>query len=167
MATKGLIDVLEKLLQVQKEMNRLAADKTDVLKKNDIKGLEAIMKQEDAYVAKLRQLEEKREMETRSILKDKGIVPEDVTLTKIIHMMSEDEREPIEQLQHELQMEIETLRSQNELNQDLIRQSLHFINLSIDMVAPPEPDVTYQKPSASKEGYDNGPKRSSIFDSKA
>lgn len=167
MAIQGLISVLERLLEVQRAMNTLATEKTEVLKKNDIKGLEAIMKQEDAYVAQLEQLETQRVDETKGLLKAKGIMPEDVTLSAIVHMVAENEREQIETLQEQLQKEMDQLQSQNELNQDLIRQSLHFINLSIDMVAPPEPDVTYQKPSGQDSGYDNGPKRTSIFDSKA
>lgn len=75
--------------------------------------------------------------------------------------------EPIEtaalkRLKKELIDEVAKLKERNILNQQLIYQSLQFINVSLDMLRPQNQDMTYgksvKKPTKSGIG---------IFDSKA
>lgn len=56
------------------------------------------------------------------------------------------------------------MKSVNNFNQELIEQSLSFINYTVDLVlGAPEDDVIYQNPN--QQTY--GTKRLSVFDTKA
>jgi flagellar biosynthesis/type III secretory pathway chaperone len=60
--------------------------------------------------------------------------------------------------------EVAQLKQQNALNQELIRQSLDVVNLSLQLFQPDSEPVTYDHPNqTSSSQYKGNP----LFDSKA
>jgi hypothetical protein len=57
---------------------------------------------------------------------------------------------------------ITELKERNQLNQQLIHQSLQFVHLTLDMLAPQPASINYGPPQQNA-----APKRPSMFDSKA
>ncbi|WP_026672376.1 flagellar protein FlgN [Alkalihalobacterium bogoriense] len=165
MSTKNIAEVLQELLSVHQAFRKLAKEKAEVLKKGDMPALDQLIKKEAVVIQQLKKLEQDRLFVVEQYLHSKGLVTEGVTMAQLIQMTSPEEQEVLEKLQQELLEEIEGLKAENELNQQLIQDSLRFVNLSLDMLSPQQDeDVNYKRPKSNQ--YEGGASRS-IFDSRA
>ncbi|OLO38089.1 hypothetical protein BTR23_11880 [Alkalihalophilus pseudofirmus] len=164
MSAKAVIAVLADLIKLHKTFNEIAIEKTEVVKKSDIPALDMLIKKEGALIHQLNQLEQKRILVVEAFLNRKGLVTEGVTMEQVIEMAPKEEQPILTKLQRALMSEIDRLKKNNELNQQLIEDSLRFVNLSLDLMAPEPEEINYQRPA--QKNYDSDTKRS-IFDSKA
>lgn len=161
MSCAQLIQTMEKLYELHEQLYDIALKKTDVLKNNeDISKLQELLKIEQTYSNKIHQVENER----MKVVDDWLGQQEDKSLSACIEKATGNEKEQLVQLKERLKEIIEKLKSTNELNQQLIHHALQFVNLTIDMVMPQEPSLTYSNPNQTEEKQ--GPKRS-MFDSKA
>lgn len=163
MTAQNIIQSLAMLLKIQQQLNDLTIEKTEFLKQNEIKKLEELLKAEEKQIKLLGKADENRQKAVEDFLSEKGIVIEDVTLSSLFPFMEENERVMIRKLHAKLSEEIFKMKEQNELNQQLTKQSLQFVNASLEMLSPESVEVTYQHPENKKTG---GSHRS-FFDSKA
>ena len=97
-------------------------------------------------------------------MKEKEYKTDEMTLSKCIEQTSNEEKTTLENLKIELEEGVKRLKAQNELNQQLLEQSLQFVNLSLDMLLPEIDAFNYDRPNHEQDI--TGEKRS-IFDSKA
>ncbi|MEB1806673.1 MAG: flagellar protein FlgN [Bacillaceae bacterium] len=164
MSAKAVIAVLADLIKLHKTFNEIAQEKTEVVRKSDIPALDVLIKKEGALIHQLRKLEQDRLFVVEEFLKGKGLVTEGVTMDQLIELVPKEEHPILTKLHRALMSEIDTLKKSNELNQQLIEDSLRFVNLSLDLMAPEPDEITYQRPS--QKNYDSEKKRS-MFDSKA
>ncbi|MBU8905986.1 flagellar protein FlgN [Desertibacillus haloalkaliphilus] len=162
--TKAIIDVIAKLVKAHQSLNELAKQKTEVLKKGDMPALDKISQQEMAHVQQLQKLEQDRLDFVDRYVKQKGLMTEGVTMDILLEHVPVNERVILKKLQDVLVAEVDTLKQQNELNQQLIEDSLRFVNLSLDLVMPEPDEVNYQRPTTSEPEPQYG---RSLFDSKA
>lgn len=166
MSTKAIIAVLADLIKLHKTFNELAEKKAEVVKKGDMPALDDLIKQETTLIKKLKNLEEDRLFVVKEYLQSKGWMLEGVTMEQLIESAPKEEQLILSRLQKGLLSEMKKLQEQNQLNQQLIEESLRFVNLSLDLVAPqPDDDVNYQRPTNAPKGYDLNGNRS-MFDSK-
>jgi flagellar biosynthesis/type III secretory pathway chaperone len=86
-----------------------------------------------------------------------------VTLGDVLEQAELDEKENLILLQEKLVIAYEALKSRNKLNQELLEQSLQYVNMSLCMVQPENEPATYKNPKSNP--YNSN--RSSLFDSKA
>ncbi|WP_438316038.1 flagellar protein FlgN [Sporosarcina sp. FA9] len=158
----ALLDNLEKL---HRSLLRLAYDKTALIKSGDMEGLDQLLKDEQAHLAAITQMDEKRMAAVAEYLKDQGrSVPLHPTVANLLDAAPEVERQSLEEARDRLLHAIHDLKGQNDLNQKLTYQSLQFVNLSLDMIRPQMESVTYSKNEVT------GTKKSSeerTFDSQA
>ncbi|WP_062237760.1 flagellar protein FlgN [Fictibacillus sp. FJAT-27399] len=152
MALKDMKSLLNKLLDVHRELNSIAEQKTTILKTGDVKALDALMLKENEHVKTLMELEEMRNGTSA------------LTMSELIEQAVPSEKEQLEALQYELSKEYMLLKERNELNQQLIHQSLQFVNMSLNMFMPEPEKVTYSRPQAKEYA---GAGSFSLFDSKA
>ena len=165
MSAESIIDTMKALISVHQTFNEHAGRKTESVKNGNIHRLEQLMNEEEALVSKLKELEETRIRQVNEFFSQKGILIDgDVTITKLLRYVSLSEQEQLRQLQQELMKEIEQLKQQNALNQELIRQSLDFVNLSLQLFQPDPEPVTYDHPNQTGSQQRKG---KSLFDSKA
>lgn len=143
---KATIDLLQKQLTLHRSLNELAVKKTEILKANDVTALAQIINEEQKHIQAIVQLTEKHGQES---LADR--------LSKVSNL----EQQELTTLKAALLSEIERLKIQNGLNQQLIEHSLQFVNLSLDLLLPQPASVNY-----GRAGEDDKPKRS-LFDSQA
>lgn len=162
--SKAIIQVLADLIKLHQRLNEFALEKTEIIKKNDMPSLDALLKKESAFIQQLRKLEEDRLYVTSDYMRSKGIETEGVTMAKLIELMPKEEQPLLKKLQQALLSEIERLRTNNELNQQLLLDSLRFVNFSLDLIAPEPEEVNYQRPTKTETGPSHG---RSLFDSKA
>lgn len=105
------------------------------------------------------QTEQERVAATAALLPNQE---QPATISTVIEFTNLAEATILEGLKEELTAEVERLKERNLLNQQLIYQSLQFINLSLNMVRPQAQNMNYgnnaAKPSKSGLG---------LFDSRA
>ncbi|KGR80618.1 flagellar protein FlgN [Ureibacillus manganicus] len=166
MSVQPIVEILEKLEKVHKSLLELALKKTEVVKKGDMVELYQILKNEQSHVAAIETIEKQRQVMVTDYLKSKGIDFSDIpTVADVIDVAnSENEREQLQQVRSRLVQVVDELKSQNELNQKLIFQSLQFVNMSLELVRPPETQINYT--GKEVKGPNVQPKKS-IFDSQA
>jgi flagellar biosynthesis/type III secretory pathway chaperone len=152
METAQMTSLLERLLKSHEELHALGERKTDVLKLGDMKALDVLLKEEDLQVKKLQMIEKERLLKFAN-----------VTLGDVLEQAELDEKENLIHLQEKLISAYEALKSRNQLNQELLEQSLQYVNMSLSMVQPENEPATYKNPKSNP--YNSS--TTSLFDSKA
>lgn len=148
-----------------KNLNVLAKDKTEVVKKNQIDALRMIIKEEKKQLQAISKLEATLVKETASFLQNNGISTDELTITKVIEAATEVDKEQLQTAKFELENEVMELSKQNRMNQELLEQSLQFINVSLDLLQPEIDSFNYDRNEAGQQ--DHQTQTRSLFDSKA
>ncbi|WP_171005651.1 flagellar protein FlgN [Bacillus sp. E(2018)] len=152
METAQMTSLLERLLQSHTDLLTLGERKTVVLKSGDMKSLDVLLKEEDLQVKKLQQIEKERLVKFAN-----------VTLGDVLEQVEEPEKERLLNLQNRLIDIYDALKDRNHLNQELLQQSLQYVNMSLSMMQPQSEPMTYNQ--TKKNPYRNN--ATSLFDSKA
>ncbi len=153
MSTDALVNTLSKLLVLHKSLLLLAKQKTEIIKAGDMDSLNNIIKEELKHVQAIKKIDKERENITKNI-------PFDDLINEITDQKYKNK---LEQLKNDLMAELDQLKKQNDLNHQLIEQSLQFVNISLDLLLPDTEAIDY-----SLNGkIDNELTRISTFDSKA
>jgi flagellar biosynthesis/type III secretory pathway chaperone len=152
METAQMTSLLERLYKSHEDLLALGERKTEVLKLGDMKALDVLLKEEDLQVKKLQLIEKERMLKFAN-----------VTLGDVLEQAEESEKEKLLHLQDHLIQTYEALKSRNELNQELLEQSLQYVNMSLSMVQPQTEPATYS--NSKKNPYTS--QATSLFDSKA
>jgi len=166
MSVQPIISILEKLEKMHRSLLELSFNKTELVKKGDMEGLDAIIKNEQSHIAAIEVLEKQRQQMVTDYLRAKGIALADTpTVADVIEAAdSELERSQLEDLRTQLISVVNELRIQNELNQKLVFQSLKFVNMSLEMLRPQQQQINYSGQAIPR---DNKTSNKSFFDSQA
>ncbi|WP_019534901.1 flagellar protein FlgN [Paenibacillus ginsengihumi] len=161
-----LLDVMHSLDAAHHSMLDLAEQKKHALIRGDVEELTRIVAKENKFIKQVGELDLQRVEAIGQYMIEKGYKPNPrVTvsdLTKIV-FQAEDKKRLME-AQKKLLGAIRKLREINQLNQQLIEQSLAFIDYSLDLIAgPPENEVVYQHPQHAG----GSAKRTGLFDTRA
>ncbi|PKG22084.1 flagellar protein FlgN [Niallia nealsonii] len=137
-----LIDILEKMVKLHKSLHAIAGNKTEVIKKGDIEPLQQIMKDEQAHIMSIQKLETARQ----NVVKQ--IAPEllQPSLTDCIQRLNQEEAAKVSGSAEHLKQIIMDLKETNTLNQQLLIQSLQFVNVSLNALKPTNRSINYGKP---------------------
>ncbi|BEP30211.1 flagellar protein FlgN [Helicovermis profundi] len=157
-----LINALQKEYEIYKELTKIADDKKQIIIDGKIKELDKITIREQGLAMSLVKLENYREKVINKIMKDLNIKNID-TITELITHLDQDSKNKLNTVKNQLIGIIDDIKNKNELNSQLIDQSLKFIDFNIGLLAGIEEDNKY-----ASDGKD--PKfiqRKSLFDAKA
>ncbi|QTN00397.1 flagellar protein FlgN [Sediminibacillus dalangtanensis] len=165
MSVQPVVESLQRLIKLHESLLTLSKEKTETLKDGDTDKLQTLMLQERKHVQAINQVEKQRQQEVGAWASNAGIDPEAATVSVILENL-EDKQEKIDLESRFLKLTnvLYDLKQQENLNQDLTKQSLQFIQMSIDMMDPSLKNMNYgntksqQQPQSSKR---------SLFDSKA
>lgn len=149
-----------KLVALHRGLYDLAKNKTEALKKNDIDSLQQIVKEERKFVKTIEKFNE----QLKTISLQNNPPTKNVTFVQLIELFGEDERRALVDLTEKLIHIMNKIKIQNDLNQELLKQSLDFIHYSIEMLLPQLDEYNYEQPNAPQY---NESKTRSMFDSKA
>ncbi|AXH98414.1 flagellar protein FlgN [Sporosarcina sp. PTS2304] len=167
MSIEPILTMLNHLEKLHMSLLRLSNDKTALLKSGDIDGIDQLLKEEQAHLAAIVQMDQKRVHAVKQYLTEQGSpVPAEPTMTQLIELADEPDKEPLAEARERLLHAIHELKRQNELNQQMTYQSLQFVNLSLDMIRPRPETVNYSKNEVQGQSPGAKPKLSS-FDSQA
>ncbi|SDH79365.1 FlgN protein [Aneurinibacillus thermoaerophilus] len=158
-----VVGILERLLAEHERMLKLAGYKKEVLIKGDMDELACILQVESRCMNTIQSLEQEREQQISLYFMRQGIHKETCYLSELIELADTPElKENLARCQKRLGDVIAELRTLNRLNQQLLQQSLAFINFTLEELTAPEEDpYLYQQ----KGNHHAGSVR--FFDSKA
>lgn len=165
-----LIKVIEEIFNLQLDMIEIANHKKEVLISGDIDELSKIINQEASWVKKLSKLEEERIAAVKQLLKEKKISNDNITITELINVLeSPTEKKQLNELNLKLTDSIERIQQLNDLNTELIKQSLNFIENTINTITGEnrQQSFTYGRDVAKQSDISSMPSSKSIFDKKA
>lgn len=146
MSIEAILSILDNLEKLHKSLLRIAHDKTALIKSGDVQGIDALLKEEQAHLAAIVQMEKERQQKVIGYMKGQGSpVPMNPTVSELIEVTPEPDKQRLREAKDRLLHAIHELKWQNDLNQKLTYQSLQFVNLSLDMVRPRPESVNYSK----------------------
>ncbi|MGC5324888.1 flagellar protein FlgN [Brevibacillus sp. SYSU BS000544] len=158
----SLYDVLDNLLNLNRALYTLAVQKKDVLIKGDMDALVQMTQQEQKLIKAITTTEASRIQVINEIFAEKGLPLAEHTLLGLTKALTNvDQKSRLTKYREELIRIVSELREANELNQQLLEQSLSFVNHSLDLFTDtPEDDFIYRKPIGNQAMYQ--PNRSFI-----
>ncbi|MFC5735386.1 flagellar protein FlgN [Cytobacillus gottheilii] len=158
MSATALITAMENLLKLHKSLNELAIKKTDIIKAGDMPALDQMLKDEQSHVAAIEKMEQLRQATCSKVVQQ-----EKPTLEDCLPFLEEDIKNKALTLKDSLVKEVEALQERNQLNQQLIYQSLQFVNMSMSLLQPQSvQNFNYTNPKSNQSKPQKG-----MFNSRA
>ncbi|WP_138419481.1 flagellar protein FlgN [Aquibacillus sediminis] len=166
MSVQPIVDVLKKITTLHDNLLSISKKKTESLTKNNIDYLQELLLQERKYVQAINQLETKRMELVENWAHVNGLDSQAITVSVMIDddLVGTD-KQALESVTTRLAETLVELRQQEQLNQQLTKQSMQFIQLTMDMISPSLTTMNYGN-QANKQQATQQVKRS-LFDSKA
>jgi flagellar biosynthesis/type III secretory pathway chaperone len=140
-----LYELLDNLIQLHKALYTLAQQKKEVLIKGDVDELVAITRKEQQLVKGITAAETARQQVVQELSAEKGFVLQEGRLAELIKLTtSAEEKQRLSSYREELIRLVTQLQQANELNQQLLNQSLSYVNTMLDLLTDtPEDDYIY------------------------
>ncbi len=131
---KQLIDILNRQTMVYESILKLSKQKTDLIVAGKIKELENLVKLEQVLVLQISRLEQQREETIESLSSQLALQHEDISITNLLTHLKEEQQAQLISFQKRMKETIEELKNTNDLNAKLIKQSLEYIEFSMNMI---------------------------------
>ncbi|SDK03863.1 flagellar protein FlgN [Sediminibacillus albus] len=165
MSVQPIVESLESITKLHESLLSLSIEKTECLKAGDTEKLQALLLKERKHVQAINQMEEKRQQIVQIWSESNNVPTDKATVTGMLERM-EDPQDKLDLESHFLKLTnvLVELKQQEKLNQELTKQSLQFIEISIDMMDPSLKNMNYGNTSQAKSQQTN---KRSLFDSKA
>ncbi|MBO0992241.1 flagellar protein FlgN [Bacillus sp. SD088] len=160
MSSQTLIESMENLLALHRQLLTLTIEKTEVLQKNDIEALSQMLREEQKILTAIQVADQKREKASLLITNQK-----ETTVSEILKELDDADQEKLSELQSTLIDVLGELQNVNSLNQQLLQYSLQFLNMNLDMLAPEQEVPNYTKEQGKANPYSESNR--SMFDSQA
>ncbi len=165
MKTEGIdsfIQILDKQLLLNEKLLNLAFEKQDIIKNNDVARLNGIVLEEQNIVKEIIFLEKNRAIAVENIQRDLDIKKPITNIKEVVNKVSKDRAQKITDISKNLKEVLAKLKVQNDLNNELIKISLDYIDLNVNIF---KSMVSNEPKTYGKRAYENdGDGR--IFDSK-
>lgn len=166
MTLQHLTEVLQRTHDTYVELSNLGERKKQQLIHNQTNDLMHTLAMESKLLKRLEDLEKERE-QALLMFQQKSGLPADPKMpleTVIQHSTNAVHQAAFRSVLAQLSQQAIRLKNINEANQHLVRQSLDFVSLSLDLlVGSPEDEMVYRNPGQAQAG----PKRNSYFDTRA
>lgn len=159
---KQLTQILNQENEIYDTLAKLSNNKTQIIVEGKVQDLDSIVKIEQSLVIKISKLEQQREQIVESMCTQLGIKPEEVTLTEILKLASNDECVELKVCQEKMKTTLNGLKEKNEINSKLIKNSLEYIDFSLNMLT----SIGTINNNYESTGETGDSKKRSIFDVK-
>ncbi|MGD9678485.1 MAG: flagellar protein FlgN [Vulcanibacillus sp.] len=167
MSLQLLVENLLMVYELQLEMKTLVKQKRDVLINGQTDELSSIMQQESIWLLQTKHLEEERIKIFDKLAEENNVLPADITITGLINnsLTSTSEKVKLKEINDKLKSLLDEIKRENEINTQLIKQSLDFVSHSLNTITQESTQtMTYSRSSTTN------PKNitnAGIFDKKA
>lgn len=157
-----LIDILEQENRIYSDILNISKNKTDIIVKGKVSDLENIVKLEQSYVIRIDKLENERQETVEKLARELELDEEDINISGIIKKLDRENAQRLNACRESIMHTLEELKSLNELNSKLIKNSLEYIDFSINLLASADSAVN----NYSNSGKVNDSKKRSFLDMK-
>jgi hypothetical protein len=147
-----MITHLEKLLSLHRTMLELTESKRQALVDNQVNEIAGYVNQESRLIKQVSEMDIELRSAVAVYVGERGLKPKaGITVSEIVNLVDNHvERETIKQIQLELLDTIHEIKRSNAINEQLIEQSLAYINYSLDLYTGSfAQDSVYQNPMQS------------------
>ena len=155
-----LIEILEKESALYRDILDLSRHKTSTIVEGKVSQLEQLTGVEQKLLLNVGGLEQQREV-VDQLARLLGIPADELNISVAVEQAEDELKEKLIALKDEIENTLKDLKEVNDLNSELIKKSLEYIDFSINLIAGGPEDVTYD----AKKGRDKG-KGASFFDQK-
>lgn len=157
-----LITILEDEINIFKQILDLSKEKTSVIVEGKINDLENMLSKEQSLVVKIGELESQRENITEDIKAQLNIDKDEFYLTTLTEYIDETKSCILKETQKEFTKVLDDLKETNQINSQLINNSLEYIDFSINLLSSEE----VQANNYSDKGETKNKTGRNIFDLK-
>lgn len=159
---RQLTDVLNQENEIYDMLSKISNNKTNLIVGGKVIELESIVKLEQTLVIKISKLEDAREKIVDKLCGLLGKKPEEVTISGLAAQLGQDESAKLKACQEKMLDKINNLKSANNLNSKLIKNSLEYIDFSINMMT----SIDSVTNSYGSSGHAGATKKRNLFDVK-
>ncbi len=131
----AVIDILKKEHGYYMDMLELSKSKKKIIVEGKVAELDKIVKLEQNMIVNIGQLERKREEEVAKLSGILKLNSAQVTITELAKILRPELKKGLEDIQDKLQATFSELKAVNDVNGQLIEQSLEYIDYSINLFA--------------------------------
>lgn len=163
---EAILNILDQLIEVHRTLLELSEQKKRAIIGDQVDQLMQLTQKETKLVKRIEELETERMRAIEAFMRSKNMyLTSAITISQLTRfVVILEDKQALMDRQHWLLALIEELKRANDLNRQLIQQSLAFINCSLDLlVGCDESDAVYRNPSQSVPSA----ARSTLFDTKA
>lgn len=157
-----LIKVLEEEANIYDDILKISKNKTGIIVEGKVAELESLVKIEQSLVLKMSRVETLRETLVEKIGAELNIKPQDITISEILKHLKGDEGSDLKACQMKMTRALNELKHSNETNSKLIKNSLDFINFSVNLMT----SVDIGTNNYGTGGQSNESKKRTFFDMK-
>lgn len=166
MSIQPLLELMDKLQETHEALLELAEVKTQILVDNEIDRLNIIVNKEKKLVRAISETDQQRTQFIGGYLISRGYNPNPkITIGDLVKIIFKaEEKQALKEAQQKLLTTVVELKKLNVRNQQLIEQSLAFIDYSLDLyLGSSDDDYTYSHPVQSVRST----ARVGLFDTRA
>lgn len=164
LSAKNIISTLEQLLTLHEALVEKSKTKTEVIKVGDVETLKSLTNEERKWIKMVNTAQKDLLNHAKDFLEQRSILMDTPTLQDCLPYVKAQESTTLTTLQTQLVEKVFLLKKQNDLNQQLLKQSLSFVQLSLDLLTPDIDMYNYERPDSNQPFEQHG---RSLFDSNA
>ena len=154
---------MQRLVELHEELIQLSHSKREEIKRGDLDQLSKVLIQERKQVQLISQKETERHEIVKGLFDEQQVTDQEYTMTNVLALVEDgNEREQLEKIMSKLINVIVELRDIEKLYNDLMIQSMQFVQLSLDLLQPSLSRMNYDNKKNSQASSDQ-----SVFDSRA
>ncbi len=158
----ALLQILNEELKIYNELLSLSKNKTDIIIKGKVTELDTMVKREQELIVELGDLESQREAAVDKLSQQLDINPSEITMSELVNRLGPVQAQELRKYQLNLTGILGELKELNDTNSKLIKNSLEFINFSVNIMA----GTTNTGNNYGGNGQVNDPGKRNLFDMK-
>jgi hypothetical protein len=157
-----LIKVLEQETKIYDDLLKISKDKTNIIIEGKVSELESIVKLEQSIILNMSKLEDLRETLVEKLSSSMGLDASEITISTLASRVNDSYAQKLRACQQTMSATINELKDTNSLNTKLIKNSLEYIDFSINVLSAADPAGNIY----GNTGEVNGSKKRSLIDMK-
>lgn len=162
MSVNNIVNALEDLVEIHHQLAKISEEKTTLIKEGRIDEFQQLILTERKRILTLEQAETKRQKAVEQWFYGQGRLNEEMTITNMLELITdEQDQTSLATVATQLTEAITSLKRQEQLNQELLEQSMQFVQMSLNMLSPSINQMNYGEKKQSNQ------RNRSVFDSRA
>jgi flagellar biosynthesis/type III secretory pathway chaperone len=129
-----LTKALKKESGIYRDLLDIAKKKTNIIVEGKVQELETVTRLEQQLVGRTAGIEESREETAGKIAEELGLSSEEITLTMLSEHLEDEQAQELEKQRTQITDILSELKKTNQLNARLIKNSLDYIDFSINLL---------------------------------